>query len=205
MITGKGLFVWRVDQVLTRMEMNIIQAVRVAQTAGIEHIIIKIADGDDPFPLPNRDPNGHKEKLTQEFIQTCLDAGIVVWGFSFVYGTRIDIEAQATQFAKRAKQFDIKGLVIDAEASWKVVGSAQSARTLMQTLRAEVGNDVTLALSTFRYPSYHSQFPFDAFMEECDVAMPQVYWAAFDNQDAPFDKLVDLLVSQRDATECTFS
>ena len=107
-----------------------------------------------------------------------------VWGFSFVYGTRVNIAAQAHIFSQRARQFGIKGLVINAESSWQTTSGASRARQLTRLLRnALLPADGLLALSTYRYPSFHPRFPFDAFMEGCDIAMPQVYWAVFNGQE----------------------
>ena len=63
MISGKGLYVWRAHEVLRRMNMNATEAARTAKNAGIEHIIIKIADGGDPFPIPDQDPGGHLREM----------------------------------------------------------------------------------------------------------------------------------------------
>ena len=38
-----------------------------------------------------------------------------------------------------------------------------------------------IALSSYRYPSYHPQIPWDEFLAKCDIAMPQVYWVLSHN------------------------
>ncbi|MDT8305973.1 MAG: peptidoglycan DD-metalloendopeptidase family protein, partial [Anaerolineae bacterium] len=43
---------------------------------------------------------------------------------------------------------------------------------------------VTLALSSYRYLTSHPYFPFAAFMQDCQIAMPQVYWVARSEGDA---------------------
>ena len=107
MISGKGIFIWRADMVLARLNMDMDEVVMVAKNAGIRHVIIKIADGRHAFPIPSKDPTGVKEKITRRLIEALRNAGISVWGFSFVYGTRIPIVDQAEIFAQRAAQFGI--------------------------------------------------------------------------------------------------
>jgi hypothetical protein len=45
----------------------------------------------------------------------------------------------------------------------------------MQRLREGLPN-TPVALSSYRYPSYHPQLPWREFLEGCDFNMPQVYW-----------------------------
>ena len=41
--------------------------------------------------------------------------------------------------------------------------------------------DIPIALSSYRYPSYHPHLPWDVFLSKCDYNMPQVYWMKADN------------------------
>jgi SnoaL-like domain len=38
-----------------------------------------------------------------------------------------------------------------------------------------------MALASFRFPSYHPQLPWKAFLDRCDYNMPQVYWEQVHN------------------------
>lgn len=51
---------------------------------------------------------------------------------------------------------------------------SNAARQFMTTLRAAL--KVPIALSSFRFPNYHTDFPWSSFLEFCDLHMPQVYW-----------------------------
>jgi hypothetical protein len=46
----------------------------------------------------------------------------------------------------------------------------------MTTLRAGLPLETPIALSSYRYPRLHRSLPWRAFLEHCDLAMPQVYW-----------------------------
>ena len=47
-----------------------------------------------------------------------------------------------------------------------------------------------MALSSYRYPSYHPQLPWAAFLEGCDLAMPQVYWEQAHNPAQQLERTV---------------
>src|SRR5262249_57085398 len=49
---------------------------------------------------------------------------------------------------------------------------------------------VPVALSSYRYPSVHRTLPWAAFLERCDLAMPQVYWLGAHNADVQLARCV---------------
>jgi hypothetical protein len=54
----------------------------------------------------------------------------------------------------------------------------------MKELRGGIGT-IPIALSTFRWPSKHADFPYQAFYDRgIDVSMPQVYWVDDPNAGA---------------------
>ncbi len=191
MIDGKGFFTWRVEKILTRPGIRSAQeAAEKARAAGVEHVIVKIADGEKPFPLPEKDSGGAKEQATADLIAALRAAGITVWAWSFAYGQDADPQRQAKMFAERARHFEMRGLVINAEdlgeRRWSSAGGAARARDYMGALRHELRDvdGLVTGFSSYRFMRYHPSFPFAAFMEDCDVAMPQVYWVAKGDGDA---------------------
>ncbi|HSM57294.1 MAG TPA: peptidoglycan DD-metalloendopeptidase family protein [Candidatus Sulfomarinibacteraceae bacterium] len=190
-IEGKGYFVWRADRVLTRPGIQTAQeAARKAKEAGIEHVIVKICDGEKSYPLPETDDDGRKEQATADLIQAMRDEAITIWGWAFVYGQKADPEKQAKMLAQRARQFNIRGLVVNAEdigdRRWSTEGGAGRARAYMSHLRQELADvqGVVYGFSSYRFMRYQPSFPFAAFMEDCDIAMPQIYWVARGEGDA---------------------
>jgi|GEM_PF-1521433 len=194
MLGGKGYFIWRVTQLLSRPGLHTpAAAARQAREAGIEHAIIKIADGEDPYPLPLGDKDGKQETATAALIDALRQAGINVWGWAFAYGDPVDPEKQAATFATRARYFGLNGLVVNAEdlgnRRWSSPGGADGARSYMTTLRQDLEDvdGLLLAFSSYRYLRYHPSFPFAAFLEGCDIVMPQVYWVAHGEGDAIYN------------------
>ena len=188
MLQGKGFFIWQIE----KCAPDAATLVSLAQSAGLKHVIVKIADGDKMFPID--DPDDSKEKLTQDGIAALKNAGIDVWGWSFIYGTDPSPEEQAKRLVQRMHYFGLEGAVINAEKRPNNPWTPENATKFMDTLinnlaRAGITNPM-LALSSYRYISYHPDFPFDEFMLFCQVAMPQVYWVAKSGGD-PIRNLQD--------------
>lgn len=188
MLTGKGWYIWKVRDCEGGQPERIAQ---VAEDARLSHVLIKIADGAYAYNIA---PAGFEHlinpllKLVGRPIRTSgvdlvpamaaalHDHDIDPWGWQYVYGQDPVGEAQIAIVSIRALQEDgvpLGGFVVNAENEYK--GRPAAARLYMQTLRREFPN-LPIALSSYRYPTLHRDFPFDAFLEFCDIVMPQVYW-----------------------------
>src|SRR4030042_735313 len=91
---------------------------------------------------------------------------------------------------QRTQALGLAGYVIDAEREFKLPGKATAARTYVRELRSGLGS-LPIALSSYRYPSYHPEFPWTAFLEKCDFNMPQVYWEQAHNPDEQLQRSVN--------------
>ena len=128
-------------------------------------------------------------------------AGIEVGFWHYVYGgmwsdangdeyyTLPSPDAEAA-FAKTwIEKYSPIMYVIDAEKEYKL-GLSSSNRVVHPASRAGrfmvglQGVKCPIALSSYRYPSLHREFPFATFMNTargCDIHMPQVYWGDYTN------------------------
>ncbi len=165
-LTGKGYFIWRIPQCEKGDPEKIAQA---ASESGLSHILIKIADGGFPY-------NVDKDKRV-DYVPNVVKAlrarNISVWGWHYVYGNYAKQEAEIA--ISRMRQLKLDGYVVNAEGEYKIPGRSVNARIFMSTVRDGLGN-LPIALSSFRYPQTHREFPWQAFVERCDLVMPQVYW-----------------------------
>jgi len=161
MLTGKGMFIWKVAYCEGG---NIDSIVKMAVDAHLSHVLIKIAD----------DRYIYNTAYVQPLTNAMRAAGLQVLGWQYIYGNNPSAEALAV--IPIIQELELDGFVVNAEVEYKRLGSAARARSYMQTLRAGVGWNLPIALSSYRWPSYHREFPFAAFLEFCDLAMPQVYW-----------------------------
>ncbi len=169
-LQGKGFFI----SLLSECEAGNPAAIfSVAQAAGLSHVLVKIADGTQPFGL---DATG--QDLNAPVVQALRAGGIAVWGWHTIYGD--DPAGEAALAIGRVQELALDGYVLYAGAAYEQAGKAQAASTFMAALRADWGA-VPIALSSFRFPNFHPELPWAVFLEQCDAAMPQVYWEAAHN------------------------
>ena len=175
-LKGKGMFIWQV----ARCEKGDTAAIAaLARAAKFTHVLVKVADRDVAY---NVDRNT-KADLAMMLIQSLRAQGIQAWGWQYVYGDSPLAEANIA--IQRIRQLKLDGFVVNAEIEYKQAGKKEAAKRYMNHLRNAV-SDVPIALSSYRYPSYHPDFPWREFLEFVDFNMPQVYWMQARN---PADQL----------------
>jgi len=177
-LEGKGYFIWKVRD----CEKGNAEAIaNAAQNADFTHVILKIADG--PYPY------NYDQATNTDFLEPVVSAlrkkKISVWAWQYVYGILPTREADVA--IRRIKDLNLDGFVIDAEIEYKEPGKANAANAFMNRLRSEL-KDLPLALSSFRFPYYHVQFPWKEFLEKCDYNMPQVYWEQAHNPSSHLER-----------------
>ncbi|MEX1247933.1 MAG: hypothetical protein WEA61_05580, partial [Anaerolineales bacterium] len=186
-LTGKGIFIWRIQDIYGG---DISRIANKAQQARLSHVVVKIADGRYRYNVVSgRD-------LGAELITQLKARGIQAWGWQYVYGA--SPAAEADMAAGLARQFNLDGFVVDAEGQFKAKGMQQAADDYMSRLRSQLPN-LPIALSTYRYPASHIDFPFDTFLKRCDFAMPQVYWQGSSNPAYQLQKTVSQYKNLRQA------
>ncbi|MEW6717071.1 MAG: nuclear transport factor 2 family protein [Chloroflexota bacterium] len=177
-VSGKGYYLWKI---LNCEGGNVESIARLAQEAQLSHLLLKIADGVNPY---NYDRN---VDLLPPLVQTLRKKGIQAWGWHYVYGDNPLSEARIA--IQRIEDLGLDGYVIDAEEQYKQPGKDTAAKRFMRELRVSLP-DFPIALSSYRYPSYHPQLPWSQFLEKCDINMPQVYWMFANNPGAQLNRCV---------------
>lgn len=165
-LTGKGYFIWKV-RFCENGDPDRIAA--LAKEAHLSHVLIKIADGAFPYNIDL--DNGFDYVLP--VVKKLQANNIAVWGWQFVYGDYPDQEAEIA--ISRALNLGIQGFVVNAEGHYSKPTKAPAASRYMNILRTHLGK-MPIALSSYRYPSYHPNLPWTNFLDRCDYMMPQVYW-----------------------------
>lgn len=171
MLNGKGMFIWEVRECENGDAQQIVAQ---AHAGGLRHVLVKVTDGSASFP------HSTHEGLTVAAINALRMAGIEVWGWGFVYGA--DPIGEADIAIQRTNALNLSGFVIDAEEHYRAK-PAGTATQYMERLRAALP-DLPLGLSSFRFPSVQGSYPFDEFLAQCQIAMPQVYWVGRSGGDA---------------------
>lgn len=166
MLKGRGFFIWNIRNCENG---SVQQIASLAKEAGLTHVLIKVADRYYPY---NVSTDGNTDYVPP-LVHALRNAGIQVWGWQYIYGYEPQLEARMA--VKRIHELALDGFVVDAEKEFKQSSHEQSARIYMQELRSRQP-DLPLALSSYRFPSLHMQFPWKAFLDYVNFSMPQVYW-----------------------------
>ena len=172
-LQGKGFYIWKIRD-CEGGDANAILS--EARKADLSHVLIKIADGTNTYNFDSQ----RRIDLVPPVARALKNAGIQVWGWQYIYGS--DPIGEARKAVQRMNELGLDGFAVDAETEYKQPGKDVAARKYMQELRNALP-ELPIALSSFRYPSYHPQFPFKDFLEFCDLNMPQVYWQGAHNPD----------------------
>jgi len=170
-LTGKGYYIWQVKH-CENGDPDRIAA--LAKEANLSHVLVKIADGTFPYNIDL--DNGYD--YARPVINKLKAKGIQVWGWQYVYGDFPDQEAEIA--VSRALELGVNGFVVNAEGQYSSTKKAPAASRYMSILRNNLGS-MPIALSSYRYPTYHRNLPWTNFLERCDYNMPQVYWVSSHN------------------------
>lgn len=163
---GKGYFTWK----LMECEGGVPSAIaQVAQVTGLGHVLIKIADGTYAYNL-SVDLEGICQKLFPL---------VELWAWVYIYGDQPAMEASRVITRLKMLPF-FKGVVLDVEGEYKEPDKDAAARVYMDALR-DAFPDLPIGLSSYRFPTYHQQVPWEVFLAKCDFVMPQVYWVGAHN------------------------
>lgn len=156
---GSGMWIWY----LRRAAGGDPEAIAAkAAAAGVRTIFVKSADGTNVW-----------SQFSASAVAALKATGLNVCGWQFVYGNDPLGEARAAAAAKTA---GADCFVIDAEGAYE--GKYAQAQRYTQALRAAVGDDYPIGLTSFPYVHYHPGFPYSVFMAPGGATfnLPQVYW-----------------------------
>jgi hypothetical protein len=158
---GDGMWIWQMSQVEGG---NVAQLIARAKANGLEAVYLKGSDATKPFA-----------QLTPQLVEQLHAAGLRVCAWQYVYGS--DPAGEAATAAQNIRT-GVDCFIIDAETEYE--GRYAAAQTYMKTLRAAVGPDFPIALSSFPYVDYHPQFPYSVFLAQgnAQANLPQMYWKA---------------------------
>ena len=181
-LQGKGFYIWQI----ANCEGGDSAAIAAkAQEARLSHVLIKIAHGPEPYRYNISTGNDRVAPLVAAL--RALGADFQVWGWQYTFGETPEAEAQIA--TTLVQQYGLDGFVINAEVEYKREDGASRAtryvEALRQRLQAANLTDLPVALSSYRYPYSHQEFPWAPFLSACTLIMPQVYWVTRGTPDPP--------------------
>ena len=171
MLAGKGMYVW---QIRNCEGGDIKKIARLAVEARLQHVLIKVADSATPFNVTS----GGRD-LAYELTQALKAKGISVWGWHYIYGYYPVLEAQVA--LRRIEKLGLEGYVLDVEKEFKRPQAREAAKQFFKRFYAGGTVNIPVALSSYRYPELHREIPWDIFLSNCQVNIPQVYWMGSTN------------------------
>ncbi|MEJ2412118.1 MAG: nuclear transport factor 2 family protein [Anaerolineales bacterium] len=178
MLTGKGMFIWKIQNCHNG---SVSEITRRAVNSNYSHVLVKIANGIYSY---NYDWEKNID-LVPPLVAALKAEGIQVWGWHYLFGDQPGQEA--SKAISRIRQLGVDGYVLNAEGHYK--GKYTAATTFMNQLTSSI-TDIPIALSSYRYPNYHPQLPWNEFLKKCDLTMPQVYWMFSNNPGAQLKKSI---------------
>lgn len=179
-VKGKGFYIWQIPNCEKGDAAAILAE---AQRANLSHVLVKVADGVNSY---NYD-SANNIDLAAQVVRKFKKNGISVWGWQYIYGR--EPKNEANKAIQRINELALDGFVVNAEVEFKQTGMDVKANTYMSELRNKLPQ-LPLALSSYRFPSYHPQFPFAVFLKYCNINMPQVYWQGSHNPAAQLTRSV---------------
>lgn len=192
MLSGKGMYLYKIKNAENGDPEQIAQ---VAYDSGFTHVLIKILDGVWSYNM--RPVNSGSQTLwVDDIVKPVVDAlhakNIQAWGWQYVYLSNPVGEADAA--IRRVTKLALDGFVVDGEVECKnkplqAVNYSRRLRGLSAT--GQPNGDpisVPVALSSYRYPDLHPEFPWRQFLECADLLMPQVYWQGATNAGAQLER-----------------
>jgi len=179
---GKGIWIRRISA-CENGELDTLVA--KAEAAHYTHVFLKIADGSDAY---NLDPLTQRDRAVDLTVKLHA-VGLDVWGWHNIYGDKPLFkgppsqanyhlrEAEcAVQRVKRLQAAGLRGYVIAPEGEYKrILDRAEKAAQFMESVRQGLG-DFPIGLTSWKQPSAHRSFPWEAFRSRCDLDLPQVFW-----------------------------
>jgi hypothetical protein len=158
-VDGDGMWIWYVSH-SSGGNLDRIQA--KAEQHNVKTVYIKAGDGVQQW-----------RQLNPWLVSQLHLRGLRVCAWQFVYGKHPRTEALLGAAAKR---MGADCLVIDAEGHYE--GRYAAAQSYMKRLRARVGPDYEVALTSFPWVTYHPAFPYSVFLgpDGAQENLPQMYW-----------------------------
>lgn len=157
----QGMWIWYVSQA-ERGNINKIAA--KAKKYKIKTLYVKSSDGSSWWPQ------------WDDWAAQLKAKGLKVCAWQYVYGKYPVVEAE---LAARAAKSGADCIVIDAEVEY--ANRYASARTYIQNLRAQIGQNYPVGFTSFAYPDFHPTIPYSVFLAPGGAQwnLPQMYFWAF--------------------------
>lgn len=196
MIQGKCALVWKIRN---WQGGEVAKQVAHAKVLGLTNVCLKIVDDTtERWESASYYPNTQNADYLPALVPALRAAGIAVsaWGYTYgKYKTEPYTSIGAAEGAKTAqvmRKYGIVDFLVDAETEYERTGLNMKAEAVAYMLALKNGfPSANLYLCAFRFPVYHTAFPWNEFLAKCVGHAPQVYFLQAMAVDAGALQLVE--------------
>jgi hypothetical protein len=169
-LKGHGTFLHDLRDAIER-HGSLFQLTQTARKCRLNHIWIRVHGRRDQYG---------DEVLNREAIKAFQEAGMSVAGWGWCQGERIEYEADLAVAA--TQKYDLNAYVADIEhGAYHAHWTSDEVETFLSRVRAALGRDAGLAMSTYGLIDWHAPHLVKAADPLVDAFAPQVYWFDFPN------------------------
>ena len=196
MISGKTAMVWKIRN---WMGGNLQAQVAHALELGLTDVCLKIVDGTyERWESNSYYPTNQNADYLPQLVPALRAAGLTVSGWGYTYGrlksspyTALGA-SEGAKAAQVCKKYGITNFLVDAEGEYERSGLEMGveAGAYMDNLMLGAPN-VNAYLCSYRFPVYHTTFPWTRFLAKSKCHAPQVYFLQALSVDAGALQLVE--------------
>lgn len=196
MITGKMAMVWKIRN---WMGGDVAKQVAHAKGLGLANVCLKIVDDTtERWESSSYYPNTQNADYLPALVPALRNAGIAVSAWGYTYGkyksapfTSIGA-AEGAKTAQVMHKYGITDFLVDAEGEYERSGLDMKSEATAYMLALKNGfPTAALYLCSYRFPVYHTDFPWAQFLAQCVGHAPQVYFLQALAADAGAQQLVE--------------
>ena len=156
---GDGMWLW---QVRASERGDLARIAARARAAGMEFVVVKAAHGTQAW-----------SQFSPELVGALHAEGVRACAYQRALARS---PAREARVLAGAVAVGADCLVIDAESEYE--GRYGAATSYVRALRAAIGPDFPVGLTSFPYVDYHRRFPYSVFLGDggAQVNLPQMYW-----------------------------
>ena len=162
-MSGLGVWIWELERCEGGNPQKIVDR---AIASSVGHVVLKVADGVKS-PL-----QGNLQSVYKQLVTLLRENDVQVWGWHYFKG--IEVLSEAKLALEIIAMLDLNGYIMEVGAEFKKVDDA-TVKQLFEALKRD-NTALRLGLSTYHYPTYHRDMPWQALLEGVNFVMPQVYW-----------------------------
>lgn len=172
-VVGRNIYITSLSTVLAKVG-DVSHLAELADKCHFKALWLRLGRGKT---LDANFSGGHVNDL-----RAALDrVGVELWGWHVPFcANQSDAAAEGANVSNWAEQFNLGGVIIDAERtneSPRFRGHAAEATTYMTRIAHDLSaHDRGLALSSHDQPSLHTDLPFEPFLSHVNDNCPQVYY-----------------------------